>query len=137
MVWRALRAAGHDLKSLIDADIAASPSSYPRVDGRPDPNVDFRRVPNLVSFFKRHAQCLTTAIVPGDPENLADWQPGDIVTFAAPMEHVGVVSSRRRIDGVPLVIHNAGPRASESDILTRWPTAITHHFRFPKPDNRG
>lgn len=135
VVWRALIEAGHDLKSLIDADIAANPSLYPRVDGRPDPNIDFRRVPNLVVFFTRHAQCLATTVVPHDLHNLTDWQPGDIVTFAAPMEHVGVVSTRRRTDGVPLVIHNAGPWASESDILTRWPTPITHHFRFPKPDH--
>jgi len=136
VVWRALREAGYDLKSLIDVDIAAGPSSYPRVGGHPDPNIDFRRVPNLIVFFTRHAQSLTTAVVPGDPESLVDWQPGDIVIFAAPMAHVGVVSDRRRLDGVPLVIHNAGPWASESDILTRWPTPVTHHFRFPKPDSR-
>lgn len=131
VVWRALSAAGYDLKSLIDADIKAGTSSYPRVTNRPDPNIDFRRVPNLEAFFKRHARMLTTDVVPRDVHNLIQWQPGDIVTFAHPMEHVGVVSDRRRADGVPLVIHNAGPWASESDILLRWPTGISCHFRFP------
>ncbi|MEA4883271.1 MAG: DUF1287 domain-containing protein [Clostridia bacterium] len=44
---------------------------------------------------------------------------------------MGVISDRRRVDGVPLVIHNAGPWASESDILLRWPMAIARYFRFP------
>ena len=131
VVWRALAAAGYDLKSLVDADIRANLSSYPRVGGRPDPNIDFRRVPNLVSFFARHALTLTTDVKAGDVANLINWQPGDIVVFGKPTEHVGVVSDLRRADGVPLVIHNAGPWASESDILLTWPTALTHHFRFP------
>lgn len=131
VVWRAFRAAGYDLKGFIDDDILESVASYPRVAGQPDPNIDFRRVPNLVAFFARHGRALAADVKPGDVATLVNWQPGDIVVFAKPQEHVGVISDCRRADGVPLVIHNAGPWASESDILLRWPTAITHHFRFP------
>jgi len=131
VVWRAMRAAGHDLKALIDADIAANPQDYPRVAGNPDPNIDFRRVPNLVVFLNKYGESLTCEIRPGDSENLAAWQGGDIVVFGGPLEHIGVVSDKRRRDGVPLLIHNAGPHATEADILTSWPTRITHHFRYP------
>ena len=44
------------IKAMIDADIAQNTALYPRVQGTPDPNIDFRRVPNLNAFFARHAQ---------------------------------------------------------------------------------
>ncbi|MGQ9533172.1 MAG: DUF1287 domain-containing protein [Desulfotomaculales bacterium] len=131
VIWRAFRAAGYDLKAMVDADIRARPQAYPRVNGRPDPNIDFRRVANLVVFFQGHAASLTTRVLPGDPENLREWQGGDIVVFGPPLEHIAVISDRRRPDGVPYLLHNAGPYASETDALLSWPTAITHHFRFP------
>lgn len=131
VVWRAFRAAGYDLKAMIDADIRANPQAYPGVrGGRPDPNIDFRRVSNLVAFFRRHAISLTTDVRPGDADNLKEWQGGDIVVYAPPLEHIGIVSDRRRPDGVPLLIHNAGPHAVEADALTSWPTRITYHFRY-------
>ena len=133
VVWRALQNAGYDLKEMMDQDIRARTRDYPRVGGRPDPNIDFRRVPNQVVFFKKYALSLTTKVVPGDPENLKKWQGGDIVVFGRPLEHVAVVSDRRRPDGVPLIIHNAGPHAREEDRLLTWPSPITHHFRFPAP----
>ncbi|MGQ9497625.1 MAG: DUF1287 domain-containing protein [Desulfotomaculales bacterium] len=133
VVWRALQNAGYDLKEMMDGDLRARIRDYPRVGGRPDPNIDFRRVPNQVVFFKKYALSLTTKVVPGDPENLKEWQGGDIVVFGRPLEHVAVVSDRRRPDGVPLIIHNAGPHAREEDRLLTWPSPITHHFRFPAP----
>ncbi|MCR4419222.1 MAG: DUF1287 domain-containing protein [Clostridia bacterium] len=133
VIWQSLRAAGYDLKAMVDADIRAHPDLYPRVGGKPDPNIDFRRVANLVVFFERHAASLTTEVRPGDPENLKQWQAGDIVVFGPPLAHIAVVSDRRRPDGVPYLLHNAGPCAAETDALLSWPTPITHHFRFPDP----
>jgi uncharacterized protein YijF (DUF1287 family) len=101
------------------------------VEGKPDPNIDFRRVPNLLVYFKRHAQDLTREIIPRDVANLSEWQPGDIVTFAAPHEHIAIISDKRRPDGVPYILHNAGPIPTESDQLASWPSPITGHFRFP------
>lgn len=43
LIWAAFQGAGYDLKALIDADIAENPAVYGIV--RPDPNIDFRRVP--------------------------------------------------------------------------------------------
>lgn len=132
VVWRAFRDAGYDLKGLVDQDIRSNPSQYPRIQGKPDPNIDFRRVPNLISFFQRNGQELTREIKPGDIENLTLWQPGDIVTYGLPHEHIAIVSDKRRPDGVPYIIHNAGPIPTESDQLESWPSPMTGHFRFPQ-----
>lgn len=131
VIWRAFREAGYDLKKMVDEDIREAPEAYGTTGSRPDPNIDFRRVSNLVVFFRRHARELTTTVKPGDSENLVEWQPGDIVVFGPPYEHIGIISDQRRPDGVPLLIHNAGPRAAEKDHLLRWPSKITHHFRYP------
>ncbi|MBU4532829.1 MAG: DUF1287 domain-containing protein [Eubacteriales bacterium] len=130
IIWVALGGAGIDLKALVDEDIRQFTSDYPRVGLVPEPSIDFRRVPNLVVFFGKYGMTLTTEIIPGDPENLIHWQPGDIVVWDGP-EHIGIVSDRRRADGVPLAIHNSGPQASENATLLSWPGEITHHFRYP------
>ena len=116
----------------MDEDIAKNINDYPRVNGQPDPNIDFRRVSNQISFFNKYAQSLTTEIIPWDKENLKQWQGGDIVMFGPRFERVAIVSDKRRRDGVPLIIHNCGPTAREEDYLLTWPSPITHHFRFPK-----
>lgn len=132
VVWRAFQDAGYNLKAMVDKDIRDNPARYPRVGGKPDPNIDFRRVSNLIVFFRRHGSELTKEIIPGDKENLYLWQAGDIVTFDFPHEHIAIVSDKRRPDGVPYLLHNSGPAASESDVLLSWPSEITGHFRFPR-----
>ncbi|MDD2553807.1 MAG: DUF1287 domain-containing protein [Desulfotomaculaceae bacterium] len=132
VIWRALQNAGYDLKGMMDRDIQEHPADYPRVDGNPEPNIDFRRVPNQEVFFKKYAGSLTTEIKPWDAENLKQWQGGDIVVFGPPYDHVGVVSDKRRADGVPLLIHNAGPCTREDNSLLNWPSPLTCHFRYPK-----
>jgi uncharacterized protein YijF (DUF1287 family) len=133
VIWQALSGAGYDLKALIDADIANNTEDYPRVGGQPEPNIDFRRVKNLAVFFTKYAESSTTEVIPGDPENLKEWQGGDIVVFGDRFSHIAIVSDRRRADGVPLILHNGGPHAKEEDRLMSWPSAITDHFRFPGP----
>ena len=132
VVWRAFKDAGYDLKAIVDKDIRQNLPQYSRVGGKPDPNIDFRRVPNLIVYFKRNAQVLTQEIKSSDVENLSQWQPGDIVTFAEPHEHIAIISDQRRPDGVPYILHNAGPTPAESDQLQSWPSPITGHFRFPR-----
>ena len=98
---------------------------YPRVQGTPDPNIDFRRVPNLRVFFERYAESLTT-----DPYEIAEWQPGDIVTFEG--SHIGIISDKRNRDGVPYLIHNSGQPRREEDALLRCHRnhPISGHFRW-------
>jgi len=73
----------------------AAPLGLSTGGGAPDPNIDFRRVPNLVVLFKKKAAVLTTDLEPGNVENLKEWQGGDIVVFAAPHEHIGIVSDHQ------------------------------------------
>jgi uncharacterized protein len=134
VVWRAMVAAGYDLPSLLAKDLRAHPEFYP-ASPAPDPNVDFRRVKTLRAFLDRFAQKLPPDVAPGNPENLAVWQAGDIVTFAASadtggLEHIAIVSDARGHDGVPLIIHNYGFGTREEAHLLAWPTPITGHYRF-------
>lgn len=132
VIWRALKNAGYNLKEMVDKDIQENIEDYPRVAGKPDPNIDFRRVKNLIPFFKKYALVLTTKVVPWDKDNLKKWQGGDIVVFGEPLEHIAIVSDKRREDGIPYIIHNGGPYTKENDQLLDWPSPIIYHFRFPK-----
>ena len=127
VVWRAFKNAGYNLKDLIDEDIRNNVDEYPRVKGKPEPNIDFRRVPNLISFFSRHATSLTT-----DLTQIAEWQPGDIVTFEN--SHVGIISDKRNKNGVPYLIHNGGQPNREEDFLEIYSLycKISGHFRWRK-----
>ncbi len=130
VIWRAFQSAGYDWKAAIDADIAAHTDAYPRLRGEsPDPNIDFRRVPNLHTFLSRTAEELTTDVVAWDAENLSLWQPGDIVIFGPGNNHIGIVSDERRRDGLPLVIHHAWGTPVEDSVLQYWGNQITSHFR--------
>ena len=135
VIWRALKNAGFLLKDMVDEDIRKNIDLYPRVQGHPDPNIDFRRIKNLRVFFDRFATILTTEITPLDVENLKEWQAGDIVVFDDPMEHIAIISEKRNKDGVPYIIHNCGPYTQENDMLIFWHenySPIIAHYRFPK-----
>jgi Uncharacterized protein conserved in bacteria len=136
VIWRAFKVSGYNLKKMVDEDIKNNPQAYGAAGRTPDPNIDFRRVSNLQIFFKRYGQELTTSIIPGDVNNLTNWQPGDIVIFGPPLEHIGIISDKRGQDGVPLMIHNCGPQASEDNYyLQNWPSRMTYHFRFIELQN--
>lgn len=134
VIWRSFRNAGYDLKKSVDDDIRIYIADYQRIE-EPDPNIDFRRVPNLISFFDKYAESLTTQVKPGDIDNLKEWQGGDIVVYdklpTSALMHIGIVSNNRRKDGVPYIIHNYGYGVKEDNLLTLWPTAIIGHYRFP------
>lgn len=131
IIWKAFKSAGYDLKGMVDSDIREHPRDYPAVVGKPDPNIDFRRVRNLYVFFKKYASNLTTKLIPFDPENLKQWQSGDIITFDDP-GHIAILSSKRGLGGVPYMLHSTAPYARESGDLLYWMPHITGHFRYPK-----
>ena len=128
VVWRAFQYAGYTLKDMVNEDIHNNLYSYPRVEGKPDGNIDFRRVPNLKVFFDRNSKSLTL-----DPYKIEEWQPGDIVIFGKNYMHIGIISDKRNKDGVPFLIHNSGQPSREEDALIQWDKAqgITGHYRFP------
>lgn len=120
VIIEAFDAAGYSLKQLIDEDIARDPSAYPAVNGRPNPDVDFRRTRNLHAFFEQHAQSLTV-----DSADIEQWQPGDIVVFSG---HVALVSDKRNQRGDPYILHLGGQPVTEEDALTRY--EIIGHYRW-------
>lgn len=125
VVWRAFREAGYSLKEMVSKDIAARPQAY-GIE-KSDPNIDFRRVPNLEIFFKKYGQSLTTDIA-----KIHEWQPGDIVVFGRG-KHIGIVSDRRDKTGKPYIIHNGGQPVREENYFKRKPIP-TGHYRF-KPQS--
>lgn len=126
VVIRALRAQGLDLQRRVHEDMRRHFSAYPRHWGlkRPDPNIDHRRVPNLMTWFDRQGLSLKVG------QAAADYQPGDIVTWdlGRGLQHIGIISDRRSREGTPLALHNIGQGTQEEDILFRWP--ILGHYRF-------
>lgn len=132
VLWRAFNEVGYDFKKMIDQDIARRPNAYPE-NPIQDSNINFRRVQNIRIFLSAHAQKLTTEVIPGNVENLEQWQGGDIVTFEqipGGLWHVAIISDTRKDDGVPLLIHNYGSGVKESDYLINWPTKISGHYRL-------
>ena len=127
VIWSAFRAAGYELKDLLDADIRAHPDWYGDVEW-PEPNIDFRRVTNLDDFFSRHALVLTCSF--DDP---GQWQGGDIVVFGD-RAHIAICSDRRRADGIPWIIHHGSLEegAVEVDAISRNP--VTAHYRWCPAD---
>ena len=125
VIWRALKNAGYSLKDMVDEDIKNNTNKYPRVNGKPDPNIDFRRVPNLKVYFERNQLVLTT-----DLTKIEEWQPGDIVAFGN--SHIGIISDKRNERGVPYLIHNGGQPIREEDILELYIKydPITGHYRM-------
>lgn len=121
VVAQGLLHAGYDLQKLVDEDIAAHPEMYD-VD-KADPNIDFRRVRNLLVYLKNHAESLTT-----DVAEISEWQGGDIIVFK---KHIGIVSDKRNKNGVSFIIHHANPyqRHYEEDILENRDD-IVGHFRI-------
>jgi uncharacterized protein YijF (DUF1287 family) len=135
LVVRALRAVGVDLQRLVHEDIQAYPSAYAAAPASlrlADANVDHRRVPTLYAYFERNTASLET-----DVRATAAFRAGDVVFYArahcAPRPrcgpaHVAIVSDRVGARGLPLILQNGGPRASEDDALDHAP--MLGHFRL-------
>ena len=125
VIWRALKNAGYILKDMVDKDIKENTNKYPRVAGKPDPNIDFRRVPNLKVYFERNHIVLTI-----DLNKIEQWQPGDIVVFGS--KHIGIISDKRNKKGIPYLIHNGGQPIREEDFLETYDKyePISGHYRI-------
>ena len=127
LVWRAFYNAGYDLKSMVDAHIRANLDLYPEVNGVPDSNIDFRRVKNLKVFFEHNTTSYSL-----DPNDIEEWQPGDIVIFGENYTHIGIISDKRNSKGIPYLIHNGGQKNREENMLVMYSykQPITGHYRF-------
>ena len=127
-IVRIYRAVGIDLQKLVHEDMAAHFDEYPsrRRWGRrdPDANIDHRRVPNLIVFFRRKGEVLPATT------RAADYQAGDIVTWdlGRGVDHIGMVVDRRGPSGASMIVHNIGDGPKMEDALFSW--RITGHFRY-------
>ena len=120
VVGYALLHAGYDLRELVNQDVLKNRDMYD-ID-IVDKNIDFRRVTNLLVYFKNNSIELTTDLNKKD-----EWQGGDIVIFDG---HIGIVSSNRNKKGIPFLIHHANPMQInyEEDVLGFY--KIIGHFRI-------
>jgi uncharacterized protein YijF (DUF1287 family) len=66
VIVRALRKQGIDLQKQIHEDMAANFEAYPKNWGlkKPDRNIDHRRVPNLMTYFKRKGDAMKVTCSP-------------------------------------------------------------------------
>ena len=123
---RALREGRNlDLQKLVHEDMKSNFAKYPKIWGlrRPDRNIDHRRVPNLMTYFKRRGYAMPVT------QKAADYLPGDLVTCTVPpnLPHIMIVSNRRDFRGIPLVLHNIGRGVREEPGLFPYP--LTGHYR--------
>ena len=134
VVIRAYRKLGIDLQKEVHEDMKAHFDKYPKTWGlkEPDPNIDHRRVPNLMVFFSR------SGAVKNFSESPSDFQPGDIVCWdlnGRGLTHIGIVSKKKSKDGERnMIIHNIGGGQVLEDCLFNW--EIIGHYRYAQ-DNKA
>lgn len=127
VVIRALRHVDVDLQVLVHEDKKKAPSTYPHDWGNvpPDTNIDHRRVPNLMTFFKRQGKQVPATKIE------TDYLPGDIVVWRLPsgLLHVGLVTDRLAPGTQrPLMVHNIGEGAQCEDVLFTF--TLVGHYRW-------
>jgi hypothetical protein len=127
VVIRAFRTAGVDLQREVHEDMARNFSAYPGRWGlaKPDPNIDHRRVPNLIVYFQRAGKAVAVTT------EAKDYVPGDVVAWdlGDGVRHIGVVSDE--MDGATgryWVVHNIGAGARLEDVLLAW--TVIGHYRY-------
>ncbi|HET6933125.1 MAG TPA: DUF1287 domain-containing protein, partial [Candidatus Acidoferrum sp.] len=131
-VIRAYRALRIDLQREVHEDIVANFSAYPNqrrwLLAHADPNIDHRRVPNLMVFFSRKGSTLPNST------REEDYGPGELVTWdlGGGVPHIGIVVDRKSAaSGRYMVVHNIGAGPKMEDVLFRW--KITGHYRYFGP----
>ena len=121
-----------DLQKEVHEDIVANFREYPRkwrwVSPQPDTNIDHRRVPNLMVFFRRKGESLPITT------GAADYLPGDIVAWdlGGGQTHIGMVVDRQPLLARRhMILHNIGRGPQIEDVLFNW--KIIGHYRYFGP----
>ncbi|MEL0652354.1 DUF1287 domain-containing protein [Algibacter sp. TI.3.09] len=127
VVIRAYREIGIDLQKNVHEDMKVNFNVYPKIWGlkRTDKNIDHRRVPNLMTYFKR--QGAEKAIT----EQAKDYLPGDVVCWnlGGAITHIGIVVDKKSTDGKRnLIVHNIGSGQVLEDCLFDF--KIIGHYRY-------
>ncbi|MDY8137893.1 DUF1287 domain-containing protein [Aquimarina sp. 2201CG5-10] len=127
VVIRAYRKIGIDLQKRVHEDMKANFNEYPKNWGlkTTDKNIDHRRVPNLMTYFKReNAEKPIT-------KNPNDYKPGDIVSWSlgGGLTHIGIVVDKKSEDKKRnLIVHNIGGGQVIEDCLFMY--KIIGHYRY-------
>ena len=126
VVIRAYRLLGIDLQKEVHEDMRSNFDLYPQQWGleRPDPNIDHRRVPNLMTFFERKGASKEIS------RRAEDYSPGDVVCWnlGGAVTHIGIMVDRKSADGKRnLVVHNIGGGQVLADCLFDF-RIIGHYF---------
>jgi len=127
-IIRIYRAVGIDLQKEVHEDMVGNFGVYPQKWHRhPDPNIDHRRVPNLMAFFSRNG-----TVLPVTPRS-EDFSPGDIVAWdlGGGITHIGIVVDRKGSSGSYMVVHNIGRGPHMEDVLFDW--KVIGHYRYYGP----
>ncbi|MFD2697819.1 DUF1287 domain-containing protein [Mesonia sediminis] len=127
VVIRAYRKIGIDLQKEVHEDMKVNFSSYPKIWGlkSTDKNIDHRRVPNLMTFFKRKGAEKSIS------KEAIDYKPGDIVCWSlgGSKTHIGIVVDKKSKDGKRnLIVHNIGDGQVLEDCLFDY--KIIGHYRY-------
>jgi uncharacterized protein YijF (DUF1287 family) len=133
-VIRSYRALGIDLQKEVHEDMERNFSAYPHkwrwLRTHSDPNIDHRRVPNLMVFFQRKGETLPITVRP------EDYSPGDLVTWdlGGGVTHIGiVVDNKSLLSRRYMIVHNIGQGPKMEDVLFEW--KITGHYRYFGPES--
>jgi uncharacterized protein len=127
VIIRAYRKIGIDLQKLVHEDMKANFNKYPKNWGltRTDRNIDHRRVPNLMTYFKRQGAELPIT------DNPNDYLPGHVVAWSLVngLPHIGIVVNKKSEDGKRyLIVHNIGGGQVLEDVLFEY--KIIGHYRY-------
>ncbi|MFI1743618.1 DUF1287 domain-containing protein [Thalassobellus sediminis] len=127
VVIRAYRKLGVDLQKGVHEDMKAHFNLYPKTWGlkTTDKNIDHRRVPNLMTYFKRQG---AEKLISKNPN---DYKPGDVVCWnlGGAITHIGIVVNKKSNDGKRyLIVHNIGGGQVLEDCLFSF--KIIGHYRY-------
>lgn len=132
LIIRAYRGIGLDLQKEVHLDMKKNFEKYPKLWKlkAPDPNIDHRRVPNLMIYFERKNAKLKI----GDKSE--DYKPGDLVTWnlqnknsMSGITHIGMVTNIKSMTSDNwLIAHNIGSGNVLEDMLFDY--TIIGHYRF-------
>lgn len=129
VVIRTYRKMGIDLQKEVHEDMKQHFDVYPKLWGlkKPDTNIDHRRVPNLMTFFKRQQ---AEESISSNPK---DYLPGDIIAWNlnGSVTHIGIVIDQKSSDTLRhLIVHNIGQGQVIEDVLFAY--KIIGHYRYKK-----
>jgi uncharacterized protein YijF (DUF1287 family) len=127
-IIRIYRAVGIDLQKDVHQDMQAHFSVYPRKWGqsRSNGDIDHRRVPNLMTFFRRNGEVLPMT------QNASDYGPGDLVTYdlGGGQTHIAIVVDHQfgLLQKRYGIVHNIGAGPKLEDNIFSY--KIIGHYRY-------